>query len=366
MVEGLNDFPFEDALSTSNSGADTSSDVSFLNEFNVEPPVDVNPDQVDAPPASDPPQNIDVPPANADVPPVDPPAPTGDVAVDAVNKEEYERVLAEKAELEQKLGSMTQVELDEHSRVIYEHIKSGDLKALKEYLDIQTTDFSAVAKEDLVRDYLRAKNPRWTEDDINDEMSQRFGIGLDQDLLTEQEMRRYNRELLANADEALNYFESKKSEIKLPDLTPKPAEPAISAEELERQQAEQVKQWEDSVTESLKDFGKLNVSIMDGEQLEFAIENAEELIQDVKALGKDVSVFFKPYIKEGKVDARKLAEDMAFLKNKESIVRAAVVKQIAKEKEEWIKGIKNTQLNPSDRSVQPEQRDILESFVDKW
>ena len=366
MVEGLNDFPFEDALSTDGGNEGTQTDVSFMNEFNVEPPADVSPDQVDAPLASDPSQNIGDASVNTDEPPVDPPAPTGDAAVDAVNKEEYERVLAEKAELEQKIGSMTQVELDEHSRVIYDHIKSGDLKALKEYLDVQTTDYSTVAKEDLVREFLRAKNPRWTEDDINDEMSQKFGIGLEEDLLTDQEKRRYNRELLANADEALNYFESKKSEIKLPDLTPKPAEPAMSTEEVERMQAEQVKEWEDNVTESLKDFGKLNISIMDGEQLEFAIENAEELIQDVKTLGKDVSVFFKPYIKEGKIDARKLAEDMAFLKNKDSIVRAAVVKQVAKEKEDWIKGIKNTQTNPSDRNIQPEQRDILESFVDKW
>ena len=57
---------------------------------------------------------------------------------------------------------------------------------------------------------------------------------------------------------------------------------------------------------------------------------------------------------------------MAFLKHKDSIIRTAVVNQVAKEKEDWIKGIKNTSMGVSDRSVTPEQKDVLESFVDKW
>lgn len=367
MVEGLNDFPFEDALNASTGDQGTQTDVSFLNEFNAEPPTPTDADQ-----APDPTIGDNAPTGTTDdsnnLSPADPepPAPTGDALQDVIQKEEYERVLAEKAALEEKIGSMTQVELDEHSRVIYDHIKSGDLQALKEYLDIQTTDYNSVPKEDLVREYLRSKNPKWSEDDINDEMSQRFGVGIDEDLLTDQERRRYSRELLANADEALNYFESKKSEIKLPDLSPKPTEPATSNEELERMQAEQVKQWEDSVAESLKDFSKLTIAIKDGEQFDFAIDNATELVQEMKELGKDVSVFFKPYIKEGKIDSRKLAEDMAFLKHKDSIIRTAVVNQVAKEKEDWIKGMKNTNLGNPDRSVTPQALDPLESFVDKW
>ena len=363
-MEGINDFEFDaiDQIDQTSSNVGQT-DTTFINEFTetvTEPAPDAEPTE----PASDtPPVDTTI---NDSNPTEEPPAPTGNDAIDAINKEEYERVLAEKQALEEQIKSLSQEELNDNSKKILEYIRENKLSELKEFLDIQTKDFGAMPKESLVADYLKETNPDWTEEDINDVLSQKYGLGIDEDLMTEQEKRAYTRDLNAKAKEALKYFEGKKSEIQLPDLSPKQAVDTVDAAEVARLQEEALMEWESSVSESLKDFNKLSVDVKEGEQFDFALneEATKELIQDMKTLGKDVSVFFKPYINEGKINARKLAEDMSFLKNKEAIIKVAVAQQVAKAQEDWLKGIKNTSIGTQDRSVTPESRDILESFVD--
>jgi hypothetical protein len=261
---------------------------------------------------------------------------------------------------------MSQSELDENSKVIYDYIREGKLKELNDFLSVQTQDYSSKAQDQLVAEYLKAQNPEWTTEDIEDEMSSTYGLGLDEELLTDQEKRAYGRKLKADAKEALQFFESKKSEIKLPDLNPKSNEPVIDQEALQAQADEAYKAWESSVSESMKDFNKISIALRENEQFDFAVgeDVSNPLIEDMKMLGKDVSVFFKPYISEdGKVNARKLAEDMAFLRNKEAIVRSAVTQQVAKAQDDWLKGIKNTQMSPNPSAPVIQKTDDLADFI---
>lgn len=350
-----NEFPFE-AFNDAPAADPSQQDVSFVDEFK-ENPVVIDPvDPII--PAQD-----NGEPVNSGDPAVDPPVVTNSVA-----KEEYEKVLSEKQALEDKLSSMSKSELDEHSKTVYEYIKEGKLKELKDFLETQVADYSSKSQSELMKDYLKSTNPEWTNEDINDELESNYGLGLDEDLLSDQERRAYGRKLKADAEEALKFFESKKVSVTLPELT-KPAEQAPQQTEEERLAEEKATQeWDNSIVESLKDFTKLSVAVKDDEQFDFAIspEESTKLTEDIKALGKDISIYFKQYITpEGKVDARKLATDMAFLRNKDAIIRSAVTQQVAKANEAFIKGIKNSKVDPSPSGNVVQNIDTIESLVDK-
>jgi hypothetical protein len=350
----LNDFPFEAFNETGAQTTDASTDTSFLNEFNQSTEsVPHETEQVEVTqPTTETTQT--------------PTTPEQELVNEVVNKSDYEKVIAEKAELESKLTSMSQSDLDENSKVIYDYIREGKLKELNDFLSVQTQDYSSKSQDQLVAEYLKAQNPEWTTEDIEDEMSSTYGLGLDEDLLTDQERRAYGRKLKADAKEALQFFESKKSEIKLPNLNPVSNEPVIDQEALQAQADEAYKAWESSVSDSMKDFNKISIALRENEQFDFAVgeDVMNPLIEDMKMLGKDVSVFFKPYISEdGKVNARKLAEDMTFLRNKEAIVRSAVTQQVAKAQDDWLKGIKNTQMSPNPSAPVIQKNDDIADFI---
>jgi hypothetical protein len=350
----LNDFPFEAFNETGAQTTDASTDTSFLNEFNQSTEsVPHETEQVEVTqPTTETTQT--------------PTTPEQELVNEVVNKSDYEKVIAEKAELESKLTSMSQSDLDENSKVIYDYIREGKLKELNDFLSVQTQDYSSKSQDQLVAEHLKAQNPEWTTEDIEDEMSSTYGLGLDEDLLTDQERRAYGRKLKADAKEALQFFESKKSEIKLPNLNPVSNEPVIDQEALQAQADEAYKAWESSVSDSMKDFNKISIALRENEQFDFAVgeDVSNSLIEDMKMLGKDVSVFFKPYISEdGKVNARKLAEDMTFLRNKEAIVRSAVTQQVAKAQDDWLKGIKNTQMSPNPSAPVIQKNDDIADFI---
>lgn len=350
------DFPFEAFPEGGAQTLDASTDTSFVNEF-ADPTPPATPDQ------GTPNEENPTPAASQDATdPNTPPAPTGDPATDVVNKEAYEKVVQEKAEIEAKLAEMSQAQLDENSKKIYDYIREGKLSELKNFLDIQTQDFSAKPQDLLLRDYLKAENPEWSDDDVSDVLSSKYGLGLDEELMTDQEKRAYSRQLNADAKKALEFFEAKKAEISLPDLNPKVEQPAgPTAEEI----AAQAEAWDTSVVESLKGFDKLSIAIKDNEQFDFAVDEttSTQLVEDLKTLGRDVTVFFKPYINEGKIDSRKLAEDMAFIRNKEAIIRSAVTTQVAKAQENWLKGMKNTTLTPGSTAPVVQAKDDTADFI---
>ena len=352
----LNDFPFEAFEGSTAQTTDASTDTSFLNEFN---------ESTESVPHETEQVEVTQPTTETTQTPT---TPEQELVNEVVNKSDYEKVIAEKAELESKLASMSQSDLDENSKVIYDYIREGKLKELNDFLSVQTQDYSSKSQDQLVAEYLKAQNPEWTTEDIEDEMSSTYGLGLDEELLTDQEKRAYSRKLKADAKEALQFFESKKSEIKLPDLNPTSNQPAtvIDPGELQAQAEEAYKLWESSVSESMKDFNKISIALKENEQFDFAVgeDVSNPLIEDMKMLGKDISVFFKPYISEdGKVNARKLAEDMAFLRNKEAIVRSAVTQQVAKAQDDWLKGIKNTQMSPNPSAPVIQKNDDIADFI---
>src|SRR5690606_5703709 len=75
--------------------------------------------------------------------------------------------------------------------------------AIKRYIDETSVDYSQLPPEELVKIKLQKDNPDWTQEEINDELRDRYGIGLSKKEINEDEMtdseiaeaRRYNEEV---------------------------------------------------------------------------------------------------------------------------------------------------------------------------
>src|SRR5690606_29535425 len=117
--------------------------------------------------------------------------------------------------------------------------------AIRKYIEETSTDYSQLAPEDLVRRKLAKDNPDWTEQEVADELRDKFGIGLSKKEINEDEMtdaeiaevKRYNEEvdrllskgsrtLKAEAKEALEFFNKQKEELQLPEFEYEAPQPA--------------------------------------------------------------------------------------------------------------------------------------------
>lgn len=104
-----------------------------------------------------------------------------------------------------------------------------------QYLREKNTDYSTLPKEDLVRLKLKQDNPHFSDEDVSEELADRYGLGLkpvtiDEDNMTVEEIeeaKRENKKLQAlqargsrliktDAAQAAKFFEDQKAGITLP------------------------------------------------------------------------------------------------------------------------------------------------------
>lgn len=112
---------------------------------------------------------------------------------------------------------------------------SNNKDTLYEYLKETNTDYKQLSAQELVEKKLRADNPQFDEQDIQQELQERYGVGLTKieinpDVMDDLEIAeaklhnkevdklvsKGNRSLKKDSAEALDFFESKKGSIELP------------------------------------------------------------------------------------------------------------------------------------------------------
>jgi hypothetical protein len=129
------------------------------------------------------------------------------------------------------------------------------------YLKEKNTDYSSLKPEELVTLKFKQDNPEFSEEDIREELADKYGIGLqkkqiDPELMTEDEIEQatlYNkqveklqRNLKKEAKVAEKYFNEYKESLQLPDLEleveAKAEKPVLNEEEYIAQYNEQITQ----------------------------------------------------------------------------------------------------------------------------
>lgn len=115
--------------------------------------------------------------------------------------------------------------------VDYKSFLESNEQTILKYLQEKNTDYSKLDKAEVVRRKIQLENPEFSEEDIQGELEEKYGVGLskiqiDPNEMTDEEIadaKKYNKELdkLARAlkkdsSEAVNYFEQLKGTIELP------------------------------------------------------------------------------------------------------------------------------------------------------
>lgn len=121
----------------------------------------------------------------------------------------------------------------EKLKIDYNEWLSSNEDTLYKYLSEKKTDYSSLKQEELVALKLKKDNPEFSEQDIKEELADKYGIGLDKvnidrDEMTNEEIteaEKFNkdidrkmRQLKKDAPAYLNEFNSQKESVTLPDF----------------------------------------------------------------------------------------------------------------------------------------------------
>jgi predicted transposase YbfD/YdcC len=328
---------------------------------------------------------------------------TGQEAVTVTSTPEinWESVLAEKTggkvksweEIESRLSAEPQAPLtfaNDDSKRVFEYLTQGKVEDVLQVYNEQRrlADLDKISDADAVKLLMEYKNPNFTAEDINDEVSTRYQAEkpempveddyidedayraaqkqYDKDLSKyEKEQKKLERQLKLDANTAREQLAGYKKDIILPDINPVYA-PAQEDEAAMQQQMEEHRKAREAYLGSLKksasEFKEIPFEFNDeGVNFKgsFQIEDAERAQLENDLTNKNVidDILLPRYDKGGVYDTRQLMEDVYFLNNKDKIIQAAVKQAIAQTSLDNLKRLKNIDLDQSQRGVVTEVSD---------
>lgn len=286
---------------------------------------------------------------------------------------------------------------NETSKDIYEKLVNGNISELADMIyeqkvlsNLDSMDDADVIKLKMAYDY-----PDLTPDEIEEEFSSKFNIedDIDETMLSDEEIasrrkqiekqrKSIARELKKDSRDAREQLSSMKQDISFPDIlgqiqnvaTPNTEE--IVSQFLQSQEAQQNQAYQQarqdylrSIEDGLRSFEGFNVNYKD-EDVQF--DGKYNLTQDEKVSltntlkDFDLEEFYgNRYFKEGRYDAKQLAEDVYFLQNRDKIVNSMVTQAVSRAKSDLLKAMKNVDYNDTPRVTAPSGNDEYTSMVSK-
>lgn len=236
-------------------------------------------------------------------------------------------------------------------------------ETLKKFLELSDLDVSNISAEDAVRRKIKSDNPYFTEQDVEDEMYDKYSIGkqlevIDEDndsldeieekkrrnALLEKEIRIGQRELKKDSVSAYKHLEDlKTSEVELPEWefqipvteSPKSQEELIQEfTQAQQQEIEKVKNewWIPTVNKSISEVGSIKETIeteINGDKVVFEV-NYDLSDADKQDLGKylgDYNVSDEEagrYSNNGQADIKSFVSDKAKERFRKQVLSLAV------------------------------------------
>lgn len=262
---------------------------------------------------------------------------------------------------------------NEDSKKVYDLLLEGKVSEVADILSSQNRDYSKYNDLDVRKEIIRKENPYWSEEDVAEFVSDRYGIGelvseedrteLTASQLKEKEARiaRNERELKRDAKADREKLSASRVDIKLPDIAPKQAPVEDQAA---KENKEFINAWITQLDEGAKaspaaiDY-KYTIEIPDGEDkgsysTDFKIDG-----ENKKALDNYVRNFLPPvgselaYVKDGKVDVALVVSEGIDKLFGRQMNKVLLKEAIANTKKAIISGIKNTTDGPTDLSITP-------------
>jgi hypothetical protein len=257
-----------------------------------------------------------------------------------------------------------------------------DEDALYEYLQLKRTNYNEIPDIDIVSGYISNEHPRWSEDDINFELEQKYGSALFEEKIDLEEIDKevypdeykeavaFNKEiekaqklLRRDAIERRAELEEIKNNIKLPisnvsssdgdaDLNDKKAEsqePQLSEEQIKELQLK----WERSVESDVPQVNEFKFNIGD-EEVAYKITEDEQkqMVEKMKQFNAEDYLVKRGWLNEdGTPNVKKITKDVYILENTEKLLKSGWTQAKEKAKMDIIsKDIKNINLGSSNQS----------------
>lgn len=270
---------------------------------------------------------------------------------------------------------------NEVSKDIYEKLINGDISELADMIYEQKvlSSLDNMDESDVIKLKMAYEYPDLTPEEIEDEFNSRFSVeeDFDESMMTEEEIsskrrqiekqkKSFARDIKKSAREAKDYLSSLKQEISFPDILSQVAtgqqyDPEqVVSQYLAHEEQEQAKahnsarqEYLNSINDGLKSFDGFSVNYKD-EDVSF--DGKYSLTPEDKAaltnslMEFDLDDFYgNRYYKDGRYDAKQLAEDVYFLQNRDKIVNAMVTQAVSKAKMDLLKSMKNVDYSDTPR-----------------
>ena len=224
---------------------------------------------------------------------------------------------------------------------------------VSDYLRTQTTDYSKLSDEQIVKEYLKVSNPELTSKEIDVYYN-----------------ANYSAEKSENGEPTLSQIQLKKDAstarkelTKVQDSYKMPMQEndsEYSQEELEAIQSE----WLNSMEDEVNSVDSVSFDINDNETFDFKL--TDEHKQKLAESNAGIDNYFDRYIDEsGNWDFDKLNMDMFIRDNFEDIVRSVANQYRSKGTEQVINDIKNPSFDKDQTPTGTGKKSILEQVSDK-
>lgn len=229
-------------------------------------------------------------------------------------------------------------EMDDHQQTILQYIIEGKTKELGDFIAESQRDYSTMSDYDVVKAYLKAKNPTWSNDDIETKIEVQYGElvkvstkDLDPDINQNEyaEAEAHNKTVERNLKvlhleslEPRGVLEASKKAITLPKIQQQTeVQQQPTAEEIAQGRAV----WEATVTAEVPKVKELAWKVGD-EDVSYKINDAEqtETLEIMKNLNSNSLALELGWMdKDGKQNVSKIAGDVLLLKKAKQIIASA-------------------------------------------
>lgn len=257
---------------------------------------------------------------------------------------------------------------NEASKKVFDYIKEGKVEDLVNFYAQQQflANTDKLSKEEMVLAHMRLQDPEASDEELKADFELTFGEKPDAGSMEEdvykKELLKYEVKLKKATKAANEYFNTLKQEVKLPDLPQK--EIKFSAGDLSKETEAYNAQINKSVESALNDFSKLSINIEDKQQgvafpVEFTITDEDK--GSILSSSKDFTNYLESVYGQGdQFDGRRLAEDMWLIRNKEAILKSAVLRGFNEGKLAQINGQANAKITPVTTSLNVKTDDTAE------
>lgn len=184
------------------------------------------------------------------------------------------------------------------------HKETG--RGLKDFYNLQR-DWSKESPESTLREYYKLTNEGLSEDDINDQLDLVIPNEDDEINLSTDDQKRKSIEFKKEHAKAVKFMQNKSEEYKTPLESAQSAQ--RQAPPTEAEIAKSYQPYWDARDKSLGEYNEFEFSVGIGDVKVPITEEMKKMIADRTQTDQTI---FQPWIKDGKIDAKDIVENMAW------------------------------------------------------